>query len=55
MFTDLVGYIEAGEIRPVVAATYALAELRAAQKTFLAKSHVGKIGIEVRESLTSEA
>ena len=47
VFTDLVGYIEAGEIRPVVSATYPLRELRAAQEAFLAKSFVGKIGIEV--------
>jgi len=48
VFTDLVGYIEAGEIRPVVSATYPLRDLRAAQQAFLAKSFVGKIAIEVR-------
>lgn len=47
IFTDLVGYIEAGEIRPVVSATYPLRELRKAQEAFLAKSFIGKIGIEV--------
>lgn len=47
LFTDLVGYIEAGEIRPLVAETYALRDLRRAQEAFLQKSHVGKIGIQV--------
>lgn len=47
VFTDLVGYIEAGEIRPVVAETYPLRELPAAQETFLSKSHIGKIAIRV--------
>jgi len=47
VFSDLVGYIEAGEIRPVVAETYPLKDLRKAQEAFLAKSFVGKIGIQV--------
>ncbi|MGJ8569133.1 MAG: alcohol dehydrogenase family protein [Hoeflea sp.] len=49
VFTDLVGYIEAGEIRPVLAATYPLDQLRAAQEAFLDKSYVGKIGISVAD------
>ncbi|KAF0675957.1 alcohol dehydrogenase family protein [Profundibacterium mesophilum] len=47
VFTDLVGYIERGEIRPVLAETYPLHELRAAQEAFLEKAHIGKIGIAV--------
>ncbi|MCZ4262589.1 alcohol dehydrogenase family protein [Limimaricola sp. G21655-S1] len=47
VFTDLVGYIERGEIRPVLAATYKLHQLRAAQEAFLEKAHMGKIGIEI--------
>ena len=47
VFTDLIRYIEAGEIRPVVAESYPLRELHAAQEAFLAKSHIGKIGIEI--------
>ena len=47
VFTDLVGYIEAGEIVPVLAETFPLRDLRAAQQAFLAKSHVGKVGIAV--------
>ncbi|SDF45839.1 alcohol dehydrogenase family protein [Limimaricola pyoseonensis] len=47
VFTDLVGYIERGEIRPVLAETYKLRDLRAAQEAFLEKSHMGKIGIAI--------
>ncbi|MEM7286155.1 MAG: zinc-binding dehydrogenase [Actinomycetota bacterium] len=42
VFPNLVGYIEAGEIRPVVAKTFPLTEIVAAQKEFLEKRHVGK-------------
>jgi len=47
VFTDLISYIEAGEIHPVVAETYPLRDLRTAQEAFLAKSHMGKIGIVI--------
>jgi NADPH:quinone reductase-like Zn-dependent oxidoreductase len=40
---NLVGYIESGAIRPVLAATYPLEELRAAQEAFAAKTHTGNI------------
>lgn len=43
LFTDLIGYIEHGEITPLVARTYPLCEIVAAQREFLAKRHVGKI------------
>jgi NADPH:quinone reductase-like Zn-dependent oxidoreductase len=43
IFTDLVGYIERGEIRSVLAATYPLAEIKAAQTAFIAKEHTGNI------------
>ncbi len=43
VFENLVAYIERGEIRPLVAATYPLAEVVAAQERFLAKDFVGKI------------
>lgn len=45
VFTDLVGYIERAEIRPTLAETYSLHDLRAAQEAFLTKAHIGKIGI----------
>lgn len=42
-FADLVGYIERREIRPLLAATYALSDLHNAQRAFIAKKHVGNI------------
>ena len=47
VFSDLVGYIERGEIRPLLAESYPLKNLRRAQEAFLEKSHMGKIGIQV--------
>lgn len=43
VFPNLIGYIERGEIRPLVAATYPLSEIVAAQRDFLTKRHAGKI------------
>lgn len=43
VFPNLVGYIERGEIRPVVAATFPLSAIVEAQRAFLTKQHVGKI------------
>jgi NADPH:quinone reductase-like Zn-dependent oxidoreductase len=40
---NLVKYIEAGEIKPALAATYLLEELRDAQAAFIAKQHTGNI------------
>ena len=45
VFRDLVGYIEAGEIRPLLAASYPLSELKAAQQAFIDKAHVGNIAV----------
>jgi len=45
VFADLVGYIERGEIGPLLAATYPLKELAAAQEAFIAKRHVGNIAV----------
>jgi NADPH:quinone reductase-like Zn-dependent oxidoreductase len=45
VFADLVGYIERGEIKPLLAATYPLADLVEAQEAFIAKRHVGNIAI----------
>ena len=42
VFPNLVGYIERGEIRPLVAKTFPLAEIVQAQQEFLTKTHVGK-------------
>ncbi|MEM1361741.1 MAG: alcohol dehydrogenase family protein [Pseudomonadota bacterium] len=43
IFPDVVGYIERGEIRPMLAATYPLSELKVAQTAFIDKAHVGNI------------
>jgi NADPH:quinone reductase-like Zn-dependent oxidoreductase len=43
VFTNLVRYIESGEIRPLVSATYPLREIVAAQTDFLSKRRTGKI------------
>lgn len=40
---NLVRYIEAGEIKPALAATYPLEELHKAQTAFIAKKHTGNI------------
>lgn len=47
VFTDLFGYIEAGELRPVLATTYPLRDLHSAQEEFLEKPHIDKIGIVI--------
>jgi NADPH:quinone reductase-like Zn-dependent oxidoreductase len=43
VFENLVSYVERGEIRPIVAATYPLGDIVAAQQAFLAKGFVGKL------------
>lgn len=43
VMTNLIGYIEAGQIKPALAATYPLADLKQAQAAFIAKEHVGNI------------
>ena len=45
IFRDLVGYIERGEVRPLLAATYPLEKLREAQQAFIDKAHVGNIAV----------
>ncbi len=46
-FAWLVGYIERGEVRPVLASVFPLKDMRAAQEAFLAKEHVGNIVLSV--------
>ena len=43
LFAKLVGYIERGEIKPLLAASYPLADLHDAQRAFITKSHIGNI------------
>ncbi len=49
VFKNLVGYIEAGELRPVVAATFPLHNIAAAQEKFLSKDFVGKLVLTLPE------
>ena len=41
LFPNLIRYIEAGEIRPLLAATWSLGEIAAAQEAFAKKDFVG--------------
>ena len=43
VFENLISYIERGEIRPLVAKTFPLSEIRRAQEEFLAKAFIGKL------------
>lgn len=43
VFDNLIGYVQRNEIRPVIAGTYPLADIRRAQTDFLSKSFVGKL------------
>ena len=43
VFEDLVRYIEQGDIRPLLAATFPLSQFHAAQQAFIDKHHVGNI------------
>jgi len=50
VFENLISYIERAEIRPVVAATYPLKQLKEAQEEFIKKEHIGAFVIEIGES-----
>ena len=43
VFTNLIGYIERNEIRPLVANTYPLKNIKKAQEDFLTKKFIGKL------------
>lgn len=47
VFAGLVRWIETGKLKPLVAETFDLAEMRAAQTVFLERGHIGKIGIRI--------
>ena len=49
LFRDLVGYIEHGDISPVVTTTYPLEQAGDAQAAFTAKRHVGKIVLDIEQ------
>lgn len=42
VFPNLISYVERGEIRPLIARTFALKDIAEAQKLFLDKRHTGK-------------
>lgn len=43
IFENLIGYMEKGEIRPIVSSTYPLKDIAIAQEAFLAKKFTGKL------------
>ena len=43
MFDNLIGYLESGAVKPLVAETFPLEEIARAQEVFLAKQFVGKL------------
>lgn len=43
VFENLIGYLERGELRPVVSRMYRLDEIARAQEEFLEKDHIGKL------------
>lgn len=47
VFADLVGLVNAGHVRPPVAATFPLADIHAAQEAFGRKQHVGAIVLTI--------
>ena len=49
IFGDLVSYIERGDIRPMLAATYPLRQLHEAQQAFIDKKHSGNIVVTMDE------
>ena len=48
VFAGLVHRIEHGDVQPLVAATFPLEQIVAAQELFLTKQHVGKIVLTLR-------
>lgn len=47
IFKDIIGYIERGEIRPALAATYPLQDLAKGQQAFIDKLHSGNIVVTI--------
>jgi NADPH:quinone reductase-like Zn-dependent oxidoreductase len=46
-FPALIGHIESGRLRPLVARTFSLSQIRDAQQAFQSKAHVGKIVLTI--------
>lgn len=49
VFSNLISYVEAGKIRPIVAKVFPLKEIGRAQEEFLSKKHTGKIVLTIPE------
>ncbi|MEM7718613.1 MAG: zinc-binding dehydrogenase, partial [Pseudomonadota bacterium] len=47
VFSGLVRWIETGAIKPLLAETFALQDIRDAQTAFLERGHIGKIGLRI--------
>ncbi len=47
VFADLVGYIQRGEVRPLVGGTFPLEDIKKAQTAFAAKNHIGSLVIKL--------
>lgn len=47
VFPNLIKRIEAGEIKPLVAQTFALEQIQQAQEQFLQQKHIGKIVLQI--------
>ena len=47
VFASLIGRIENGDIKPVVAAIYPLSKIDEAQQAFISKAHVGKLVLRI--------
>jgi NADPH:quinone reductase-like Zn-dependent oxidoreductase len=43
VFTDVVGYIERGEVQPILAATYPLSKIGEAQAAFVETTQTGNV------------
>ena len=50
VFPNLVSLIEQGKIKPLVATSYPLRDIRRAQQAFVEKKHVGKLVLSITES-----
>ena len=46
-FENLIGYIEKGALKPIIAKTFPLSEIKQAQEMFLEKQFIGKIVLEI--------
>jgi NADPH:quinone reductase-like Zn-dependent oxidoreductase len=52
---NLVRYVEAGSLRPIVSQVFELSDLASAQAAFAKKGHVGKIVVDIDNAAGSAA